>query len=63
MRIKKDTQPMAVNEAILNVITPLGLEFKRNIMYSGDNIGKMYGIIKYPPEVNDGWLTKINNMQ
>jgi len=63
MRIKKDTQPVEVNEAILNIITPLGLEFKRNTMYAGDNIGKMYGIIKYPPEVNDGWLTKINNMQ
>lgn len=62
MRLKKDTKPTEVNEAILNVITPLGLEFKRNMMYAGDNIGKLYGIIKYPSEVNDGWLSKINNM-
>ncbi len=62
MRSRRDTQPTEVNEAILNVITPIGLEFKRNALYAGDNIAKMYGIIKYPPEVGIGWLSKINNM-
>lgn len=62
MKKKTDTLPVEVNEAILNIITPMGLEFKRNCMYAGENIGKLYGIIKYPPEVNIGWLSKINNM-
>lgn len=62
MRNKINTNPIEVNEAILNVITPMGLEFKRNSLYAGDNIAKMYGIIKYPPEVGVGWLSKINNM-
>ena len=62
MKKKYDTLPVEANEAILNIITPMGLEFKRNNMYAGDNIGKLYGIIKYPPEVNLGWLSKINNM-
>lgn len=62
MRNKINTNPIEVNEAILNVITPMGLEFKRNSLYAGDNIAKMYGIIKYPPEVVVGWLSKINNM-
>ena len=62
MRKKYDTLPIEANEAILNIITPMGLEFKRNSMYAGENIGKLYGIIKYPPEVNIGWLSKINNM-
>lgn len=62
MRKKYDTLPVEPNEAILNIITPMGLEFKRNSMYAGENIGKLYGIIKYPPEVNIGWLSKINNM-
>lgn len=62
MRSRQNTQPTEVNEAILNVITPIGLEFKRNALYAGDNIIKMYGIIKYPPEVSVGWLSKINNM-
>lgn len=62
MKKKYDTLPQEANEAILNIITPMGLEFKRNSMYAGENIGKLYGIIKYPPEVNIGWLSKINNM-
>lgn len=62
MKKKSDTLPVEANEAILNIITPMGLEFKRNSMYAGENIGKLYGIIKYPPEVNIGWLSKINNM-
>lgn len=62
MKKKYDTLPIEANEAILNIITPMGLEFKRNSMYAGENIGKLYGIIKYPPEVNIGWLSKINNM-
>lgn len=62
MRKKYDTLPIEANEAILSIITPMGLEFKRNSMYAGENIGKLYGIIKYPPEVNIGWLSKINNM-
>lgn len=59
---KYSTQPIEVNEAILNVITPMGLEFKRNHLYVGENIAKLYGMIKYPPEVGVGWLSKINNM-
>lgn len=62
MKNKHSTHPVEVNEAILNVITPMGLEFNRNNIYVGDNIGKLYGIIKYPPEVGVGWLSKINNM-
>lgn len=62
MKKKYDILPIEANEAILNIITPMGLEFKRNSMYAGENIGKLYGIIKYPPEVNIGWLSKINNM-
>ena len=62
MKKKYDTLPIEANEAILNIITHMGLEFKRNSMYAGENIGKLYGIIKYPPEVNIGWLSKINNM-
>lgn len=62
MSKKHITQPTEPNEAILNVITPMGLEFKRNSMYAGENIAKLYGIIKYPTEVGVGWLSKINNM-
>ena len=35
-----------VNEALLNVITPMGLEFRRNSLVIGENTGKVYGIIR-----------------
>ena len=51
-----------VNEALLNVITPMGLEFRRNSLVIGENTGKVYGIIRYPQKVDYGWLSKITNI-
>lgn len=51
-----------VNEALLNVITPMGLEIKRNSLVVGENTGKVYGIIRYPQKVDYGWLSKITNI-
>ena len=34
-----------VNSALLNVITPIGLEFTKNGLSVGENIGKVYGLI------------------
>ena len=44
-----------VNEALLNVITPMGLEFRRNSLVIGENTGKVYGIIRYPQKVDYGY--------
>ena len=35
-----------VNEALLNVITPMGLEIKKNSLVIGENTGKVYGVIR-----------------
>ena len=35
-----------VNEALLNVITPMGLEIRKNSLVIGENTGKVYGIPK-----------------
>ncbi len=51
------------NQALLNVITPMGLDFSKNKMSIGENLGKVYGITRYPPKVEMGWLAKITNMQ
>nr|WP_281818454.1 DUF87 domain-containing protein [Vallitalea longa] len=40
----------------------MGLEIKRNNLIIGENTGKIYGIIKYPPKVDYGWLSKITNI-
>lgn len=34
-----------VNNALLNVVTPMGLSFEKNRLSIGENIGKAYGII------------------
>ena len=51
-----------VNEALLNVITPMGLEVKRNSLVIGENKGKVYGVVRYPQKVDVGWLSKITNI-
>lgn len=51
-----------INNALLNVISPIGLEFKKNSMMIGENIGKIYGITKYPAKIDYGWLSKITNI-
>lgn len=62
---KKDKMEFVeeTNQALLNVITPMGLDFSKNKMSIGENLGKVYGITRYPPKVEMGWLAKITNMQ
>ena len=63
MREKKGkTDFVPVNEALLNVITPMGLEVKRNSLVIGENTGKVYGVVRYPQKVDVGWLSKITNI-
>ena len=59
---KNDQIEILDNKALLNIITPMGLEVKRNRIAIGENIGRIYGIIKYPQKVDYGWLSKITNI-
>ena len=38
------------------------MEYKQNKMRIGDNFAKIYTVIKYPKNVNVGWLSKISNI-
>lgn len=51
-----------VNHALLNVVTPMGLSFEKNHLSIGENIGKAYGIIRYPQKVDVEWLSKLTNI-
>lgn len=51
-----------VNHALLNVVTPMGLSFEKNRLSIGENIGKAYGIIRYPQKVDVEWLSKLTNI-
>jgi len=51
-----------INTPLLNIITPISLELKRNSLIIGENTGRIYGIVKYPQKVDYGWLAKITNI-
>ncbi|MCX7748246.1 MAG: DUF87 domain-containing protein [Clostridia bacterium] len=59
---KSHIEEIQVNPSLLNVITPMGLELKRNGLVIGENSGRIYGVIKYPQKVDYGWLSKITNL-
>ena len=40
---------MEVNTGLLNVIAPVGLDIKPNQIILGENLGRVFGVIKYPP--------------
>ncbi|MGV8154992.1 MAG: VirB4 family type IV secretion system protein [Alkaliphilus sp.] len=56
------TQHPNTNNSLLNIITPIGLEIKRNSLIIEENTGRIYGIVKYPQKVDYGWLSKITNI-
>lgn len=58
----KKQQEQKINNSLLNIITPIGLEIKRNSLVIGENTGRIYGIVKYPQKVDYGWLSKITNI-
>lgn len=53
-----------VNQHILNIITPSGIDFDSNHANIGDNVGKIYAVSKYPTEgVDYGWLAPLCNLE
>lgn len=60
-KIEKNSESLR-NASLLNVISPIGIEFKRNQMAIGENMGKVYGVIKYPQSPSYGWLSRITNI-
>lgn len=50
------------NNALLNLISPIGLNFQKNTATIGENTGKIYGLVRYPTQPDYGWLSKITNI-
>lgn len=61
--MKKQTEAVEVNQALLNIITPMGIEFRQTQLSLGEHYGRGYGVIKYPPSVEMGWLSRITNAE
>lgn len=51
-----------VNQQLLNIITPSGVDFNNNYASIGEGVGKIYCINQFPSEVDYGWLAEIINM-
>lgn len=60
--MKKHKEKQILNKALLSLITPIGLEIKRNGLIIGENLAKIYGIVKYPQKVDYGWLGRLTNI-
>jgi len=60
--MSQKTELIPLNQELVNFITPIGLEIKRNSLAIGENTGRVYGIVKYPPKVEMGWLSRITNI-
>ena len=60
--VKHSSNIIPVNQALLNVISPMNLEIRKNSLEIGENLGRVYGVIKYPQKVEMGWLSKVTNI-
>lgn len=59
---KPNPEAVSTNNALLNVITPMELVFKRNSVTIGEYTGRVYGVIRFPPVLELGWLSKVCNI-
>lgn len=62
MKIKEKAK-INVNENLLNLISPTVLRFKEREINIEDNLCKCYLIIKYPANLEYGWLGKLSSIQ
>jgi hypothetical protein len=60
--MKKRIEEISVNKALLNLITPIGLEFTRCAIRIGENAARVYAIIKYAGKPTLEWLSEITNL-
>lgn len=60
---KKIQEEQEVNQNILNIITPSGIDFDRSHLNISENVGTVLCIAKYPTEADYGWLTPICNLE
>lgn len=60
--MKGKKEKIEVNNSLLNIIAPIGMNFKKNSLEIGENKGKVYGIIKYPQKPEYGWLSRVTNI-
>lgn len=68
MRNRKDDnrEPESVyeiNENILNIISPAGVDYDTMHTSLGENVGKIYAVTRYPYSNDYGWLAPLCNLE
>lgn len=52
----------SLNPAIVNILSPYGAVFEKNGFDLGENKASVMAVVKYPAEVEYGWLSSISNL-
>ncbi|POO87282.1 DUF87 domain-containing protein [Clostridium sp. 3-3] len=52
-----------VNENVLNIITPSGIDHDNNHINIGENVGEIFTLSKYPSHVDYGWLVDLCSLE
>lgn len=60
--MRKKKEEIRPNNALLNLIAPMGLDKTRNELSVGENTGKVFGVISYPGSPDYGWMSKLTTL-
>ena len=63
MAKKVVNEELEVNNHIIDLISPMGVEFEKNCFMLGDVFCKVITITHFPSTVADGWEAKICNIE
>ena len=59
---EKQVQPSIVNEGLLNIITPSGVDVTNISANMSDNVGQIFHISGYAARPDYGWLARLCNI-
>ena len=59
----KKNKARPVNNHVIDVITPLAIEFHTSDFWFGENLSRVILVTNYPSRVRIGWLSRIANME
>ncbi len=58
----KTKKKIEINNALLNMISPIGFRLYKNKLTIGENTGKVYGLTRYSENVDYGWMESLMNI-
>lgn len=61
--MSKSSITKPINNHILNIISPMAIEWHASDMIFGENYARVLLVTNYPPRVKIGWLSRIANME